>query len=80
MTAYRWVHDIMTEANLFGIKATPKGLRHGFAIGCLEKDIPLPVVSKWMGHAQLKTTAIYAEFVLSTQYKFAARRWSELEV
>jgi hypothetical protein len=42
----------------------PKGLRHGFGVYAVaECEIPLNMVQKWMGHKELKTTAIYANAV-----------------
>ncbi len=39
--------------------------RHTFAINSLIRGAPLEVVSKWLGHTQLKTTQIYARIVES---------------
>lgn len=64
---------------LTGIKRTnqlcPKGLRHGFAIHCLEKKIPLNLVSKWMGHSSLEVTAIYANALGEEERVIASRLW-----
>lgn len=35
------------------------GLRHSFATGCAVRGMPLPVLQKIMGHAQITTTAMY---------------------
>lgn len=39
---------------------TPKGLRHAYGINAISNNVPLNVLQKWLGHAQLSTTAIYA--------------------
>jgi integrase/recombinase XerD len=39
---------------------SPKGLRHGFGVAAVTAGIPLNLVQRWLGHAQLTTTAIYA--------------------
>ena len=39
-TGYRKIMAIMKLANIEGVQACPKGLRHSFAINCLEKGIP----------------------------------------
>ena len=57
------VKRVMRAAHIDGVQATPKGLRHGFAVGTLQSGVPLNIVSKWLGHANLRTTAIYAEAV-----------------
>nr|WP_255670846.1 site-specific integrase [Cognatishimia sp. F0-27] len=54
---------------------SPKGLRHGFGINATVNGIPLHMVQKWMGHAQLGTTAIYADAVGKEEQDIAARMW-----
>jgi site-specific recombinase XerD len=54
----------------------PKGLRHGYAINALNKGVQLNLVSKWMGHSAMETTAIYANAVGEEQQAIAARMWS----
>jgi len=62
-TAYTRVIKVMKAAGITGPQASPKGLRHGFGVACIEKGIPLNLVQRWLGHAQLATTAIYADAV-----------------
>jgi integrase/recombinase XerD len=40
-TAYTRVIDVMERAGVTGPQASPKGLRHGFGVACIEKGIPL---------------------------------------
>lgn len=54
---------------------SPKGLRHGFGINATVNGVPLHMVQKWMGHAQLSTTAIYADAVGKEEQDIAARMW-----
>lgn len=75
MTGYRRVKEVMDAAGVFGLHATPKGLRHGFAIAALEKGVPLHLVQKWLGHASLATTAIYGDAVGAEERKIASRLW-----
>jgi integrase/recombinase XerD len=63
----------MAQAGLSGIKATPKGLRHAFAIAGVSAGIPLPTIQKWMGHARAETTAIYLDFVGEDERAWARR-------
>lgn len=74
--AYQVITEIMAIAELTGIYAVPKGLRHAFAINCIDKDIPLNMVQKWMGHASMETTAIYADALGREERKIAERLWS----
>ena len=75
ITAYRWVKAIMREAHIHGQHASPKGLRHGFGIHAVSCGVPLPLVSKWMGHANIKTTAIYTNAVGVEEREMAGRMW-----
>jgi integrase len=59
MTGWRAVHAVMEDAGLDGPHASPKGLRHGFGVAAVSAGIPLNLVQRWLGHAQLTTTAIY---------------------
>jgi integrase len=75
-TAYTRVVEVMARAGIAGPQASPKGLRHGFGVACIEKGIPLNLVQRWLGHAQLSTTAIYADAVGEEERHIAARLWS----
>ena len=75
-TAYTSVIEVMEAADIAGPQASPKGLRHGFGVACIEKGIPLNLVQRWLGHAQLATTAIYADAVGEEERGIAARLWA----
>ena len=76
MTAYRRVQDIIEAAKVGeGPHACPKGLRHGFGVAAVSKGIGLTLVQKWLGHAQLTTTAIYAEATGEEEQHIASRMW-----
>lgn len=75
-TAWRRVKEVMEQAGVgSGPHASPKGLRHGFGVNAVSNGIPLNMVQKWMGHAQLSTTAIYADAVGAEEKSLAARMW-----
>ena len=75
MTGWRAVHAVMGAAGLDGPQASPKGLRHGFGVAAVSAGIPLNLVQKWLGHAQLTTTAIYANAVGAEEKDIARRMW-----
>lgn len=77
MTAYRKIKAVMKAAQLDGIKATPKGLRHAFGIAANQKQIQLNMVQKWLGHADIKTTAIYSEAIGQEERNLAKRLWED---
>ncbi|SFE89595.1 Phage integrase family protein [Roseivivax sediminis] len=70
------VKRIMIEAGIPDAPhRSPKGLRHGFGVNATVQGVPLHMLSKWMGHAQLSTTAIYADAVGKEEQDIAARMW-----
>ena len=75
MTGWRMVHAVMEEAGLSGPHASPKGLRHGFGVAAVSAGIPLNLLQKWLGHAHLSTTAIYANATGTEERDIAKRMW-----
>lgn len=76
-TAWTRVGEVMKTAGISGPHATPKGLRHGFGIKAVtgDKPVPLNMVKKWLGHADLKTTSIYVDAVGAKEDQLAGRMW-----
>lgn len=74
-TAWRHVCEVMQLAGIGGLHASPKGLRHGFGIKAVVSGVPLNLVQKWLGHAQLTTTAIYADAIGPEERQIAERMW-----
>ena len=76
-TAWRYVKAVMAEAGIIGTAAMPKGLRHGFCVHAIQSSVPLDLVRRWLGHASLKTTGIYADLVGPEQLAFATKMWDD---
>jgi site-specific recombinase XerD len=74
-TAWRSIKDVMDRAGIVGAAASPRGLRHAFGIATLQANVPLNLVSRWMGHARMSTTAIYADATGPEELAFAERFW-----
>ena len=75
-TAWRQVEAFMLAANIpEGPHRTPKGLRHGYGVHAIGSGVPLNMLSKWMGHAMLEVTAIYANALGAEEQSIAARIW-----
>jgi integrase/recombinase XerD len=75
VTGWRHVKAVMAAARIGGDCAMPKGLRHGFAVAAFQASVPPHLVQRWLGHASLKTTAIYAEVSGAEEFGFAERMW-----
>ena len=71
------VKGVMIEAGIAdAAHRSPKGLRHGFGVNAVVKGIPLHMLQKWMGHAQLSTTTIYADAIGKEEQDIASKMWS----
>ena len=69
------MHAVMQAAGLDGVPASrQKG--YGTVLGLRSTaGIPLNLVQKWRGHAQLSTTAVYANTMGDEERDIARRRW-----
>jgi len=58
---------------------TPHGLRHTAASVLLLNGIPLVVVSRWLGHADISITArVYSRFVTAPQFDVVTETWNSI--
>jgi integrase/recombinase XerD len=74
--AWTLVKQVMNAAGICGgPHATPKGLRHGFAIHALRANVPITLVKRWLGHSRLTTTELYLGVIGPDERAFAARMW-----
>lgn len=74
-TAYRRIRKVMEAAGLHGLHAMPKGLRHCFGVAAIQSQVPLNMVQRWLGHADMRTTAIYTSAVGPEERSIAQRMW-----
>ena len=76
-TAWKHVKEVMRQAGVPSFCAMPKALRHAFGVaGVSEARVPLNMIQKWLGHARIETTAIYANAVGPEERAIASRMWS----
>lgn len=75
-TGWRHVKAVMKRANIGGAAAMPKGLRHAFGVTAFQL-VPPHIVQRWMGHASLRTTAIYGDVSGREERLFAERIWKK---
>lgn len=74
-TAWRVVKGVMEKAEVSGVQASPKGLRHAYGVHGIMRQVPLSVVSKWMGHEDIETTTIYLDVQDEEERKLMQRMW-----
>lgn len=75
VTAWRWIKAVMDTAGISGAPASPRGFRHGYGVHALHAGIPLNLIQRWLGHARISTTAIYADAAGPDECMLAERLW-----
>lgn len=76
-TAWRQIKALMLVAGIHGKHASPKGLRHSFGVLCAFNGVAMPLCQRWMGHADMRTTAIYFQIVGKEEREMAQRLWMD---
>lgn len=74
-TAWRIIKRVMDDAQINGIHATAKGLRHGFGVRGALAGVPLSLLQLWFGHAQPATTAIYLDVRDDEERQLMQKTW-----
>ncbi len=74
-SAWRLIKWTMEAADISGIHACPKGLRHHFGLMAISAGVPLSLLQRWMGHAKVETTLLYLEMMAAEERGFAERMW-----
>jgi integrase len=75
-TAWTRVKAGMAAAEISGPQASPKGFRHAFAVGALQAGVPINLVRRWLGHARISTTEIYADAIGPEERAMAGKLWA----
>jgi integrase/recombinase XerD len=78
VTAWRIIKQVMRRSAIAGRQACPRGLRHAFGVGSLQASVPLNLAQRWLGHARISTTAIYAAASGPEEVGFAHRYWTHV--
>ena len=74
-TAWRIIKNVMKAADIAGIHATAKGLRHGFGVRGAMMQIPTSLIQNWMGHSDPSTTAIYLDVKDDEERTLIEKTW-----
>lgn len=76
-TAWKYVKEIMMAAGVAATLAKPRAMRHAFGVDAVQNRIALNIIQKWLGHAKLETTAIYAEPIGREERELARLLWKK---
>ncbi len=74
-TAWRIVNEVMTKADISGVRACAKGLRHAYGVHAALTQVPITHIKSWLGHASLETTQIYLNTAGAEDRQIAERMW-----
>jgi integrase/recombinase XerD len=74
-TGWRRVKALMEMASAPSFVAMPKALRHAFGVEATMENVALTMVQRWLGHKDIKTTAIYTTAVGPEERALARRTW-----
>ena len=74
-TAWKRVKSVMRLANIAEAQANPKALRHTFGVEAVQDRIAITLVKKWLGHAKLQSTEIYATPLGREERRLASLMW-----
>jgi len=76
--AFELIRKMMVEAEIpEGKHRSPKGIRHAYGVNAITKGIPINMLQKWMGHADIKTTSIYANAIGKEEADIASKMWND---
>lgn len=73
--ALNHVKRVMQEAGIEGFRATARGLRHTFGAHGIHCGVPLTLLQRWFGHANIETTAIYTQILGPEEREVAKKMW-----
>src|SRR5262249_16239319 len=77
---WKIVKTVMRKARIGESLCKPQALRHAFAATPGQNGIPLTIVQRWLVHARLETTAIYASVGGNEERNLDRKTWSALEI
>lgn len=67
--------SVLRRADVPEYLAMPKALRHALGIEATERRVSLSLIQKWLGHAKLETTLIYATPIGKEERALARHTW-----
>ncbi len=80
VTAYHHIKAVMKAAEISGLQASPKGLRHSFGVHCTMTGVAALSIQRWLGHTDPNSTMIYTHIVGAEERAIVRRCWENIEV
>jgi len=79
-TGWKTVKSVMRKAGIIDHLCKPKALRHALGVEAGQQGVPLNITQRWLGHARIETTAIYAGAIGEEERNLACKTWGTLGV
>ncbi len=76
--AWHIVKNVMLQAEIQGIHATCKGLRHSYGVRSVMLGVPVTTLQMLMGHKNIETTTIYLNIVGDELRRIVKASWDVL--
>lgn len=77
VTGWASIKKVMKKAEIEGIQATPKGLRHSFAIAHQEMGTPEHMIQRWLGWASPAMLSVYGKALGKEERNLARKLWDQ---
>lgn len=78
---HKVITKLMKDAGIApGSHRTPKGIRHAYGVYAITEDVPLNMLQKWMGHADITTTTIYANAIGEEEAVIAEKMFAKKRI
>jgi integrase/recombinase XerD len=77
-TAWRRLKKVMRLASNPEHLCMSRAVRHAFGAAATVNDVSLAMTQKWLGHTDIRTTAIYSTITGNEERILARRMWADL--
>jgi integrase len=77
-TGWKKIKQMMQIAGVPPFIANARALRHSFAVEAVQNQIALSVIQRWLGHAKIESTALYAAPLGAEERRLAKLLWTNL--
>ena len=73
---HRVIKEIIKESEISNsYNFSPKSIRHAYGVNAIIKDVPLNILQKWLGHADIGTTKVYFDIMTFEDQEQAQKMW-----
>lgn len=74
---WNYIKKVMEKAEIAGVQATPKGLRHSFVIAHQQNRTPGNMIQQWLGWASRDMLGVYGNALGQEEMDLASVLWEK---